>query len=310
MGSKCSPSFAITYLDKFEREHVYTYPHQPLIWLRYIDDVFCIFQGTLEQLLDFINHLNAQDENIQFTAEYSKKHIHFLDTTVSLTKGSVQMDLFCKPTDSHSYLRYNSAHPLKCKQSIPFSQFLHIRRICSSLDDFDRHVITFSKYFRNRGYPLHILEEAAIRARRLNRDTLLLPSKKEEDNTKDLIPLITTFHPTDNSLVEIVKANWNILGKSQNTQELHGLRVLPAYRRPKNLRDLLVRADVFPKTKALHHSLRLKSKTSFLTSRSPSLTTLGSTQKSILDFVRPLTSIRPTKSETSIGTHQSWVKYF
>ena len=50
MGSKCSPSFAITHLDKFERQHVYTYHHQPLMWVRYIDDVFCIFKGLKRNL--------------------------------------------------------------------------------------------------------------------------------------------------------------------------------------------------------------------------------------------------------------------
>ena len=305
MGSKCSPSFAITHLDKFERNFVYTFHQQPLMWVRYIDDVFCIFQGTQQQLLDFIKHLNSKDVDIQFTADFSKTQVHFLDTTVSLTEGHIKTDLYCKPTDSHSYLRFNSAHPSKCKQSIPFSQFLRIRRICSDISDFDKHIVTFSRYFLNRGYPLSLLEQAAIRARRLNRDTLLSPQDKKEDDSTELIPLITTFHPNDNSLVEVVKSNWNILGKSQTTQDIHSLRVLPAYRRPKNLRDLLVRADVFPKTKALQKELQKRTKSHFLLSKSPSLSGLASRQTSILSFTQPRPSARPTKSDTHLAINKN-----
>eukprot|EP00061_Rhincodon_typus_P006160 g26500.t1 len=36
-----------------------------------------------------------------------------------------------KPTNSYSYLDYMSSHPSSCKHSIPFSQFLCLRLICS-----------------------------------------------------------------------------------------------------------------------------------------------------------------------------------
>ena len=32
---------------------------------------------------------------------------------------------------SHSYLLYSYSHPLNVKNSIPFSQFLRLRRLCS-----------------------------------------------------------------------------------------------------------------------------------------------------------------------------------
>ena len=42
MGTKVAPSFAVTYMGFFEKEHVYTYRLQPAIYLRYIDDIFII----------------------------------------------------------------------------------------------------------------------------------------------------------------------------------------------------------------------------------------------------------------------------
>ena len=77
---------------------------------------------------------------IKFTAEISATKADFLDTTVYMNDdGSLWTDLFCKPTDTHSYLRYESSHPPHCKRSLPYSQFLRLRRICSREEDFTKH---------------------------------------------------------------------------------------------------------------------------------------------------------------------------
>ena len=70
---------------------------------------------------------------------------------------------------------------------------------------------------------------------------LLENSTKKEDNSN--IILVTTFNPYDDSVKDLVHKNWDLLGKSTNTSFLHEKHLLAAYRRPKNLRDILVRAD-------------------------------------------------------------------
>jgi hypothetical protein len=196
MGMKTALSYANNHLGRFERLFVYTYHKQPLIWLRYIDDCFCIFQGTEEELLAFIAHLNSCSPSIQFTTEYSKDEVNFLDTTIKIIDRMLISDLYCKPTDSHNYLQYSSAHPKKCKDSIPYSQFLRIRRICSRIEDFDKHVIIFSRHFHRRGYPSSLLQTAALNARRLNREHLLLPSDTQPQTKADnSVILVSTFHP-------------------------------------------------------------------------------------------------------------------
>ena len=70
-------------------------------------------------------------ESIKFTMEVSQDHVNFLDTQVRINhaNNTMETDLYCKTTDSHNYLLYNSAHPSKCKKGIPYCQFLRIRRI-------------------------------------------------------------------------------------------------------------------------------------------------------------------------------------
>ena len=57
------------------------------------------------------------------------------------------------PTDTHMYLRYDSAHPPKCKDGLPYSQFLGLRRICTKKEDYLTHSQTMSSKFAQKGYP-------------------------------------------------------------------------------------------------------------------------------------------------------------
>ena len=243
MGSKVSPSLAILYMGDFETLHVYTYHQQPLIYVRYIDDIFMIWPHSLEDLNSFITHLNSQTESIKFSSEISQTKISFLDIQITLQEGQITTDLFCKPTDSHDYLPYDSAHPQRCKDSIPYSQFLRIRRICSTLDLFDKNIIFLGRHFLRRGYPIELLEEAILLARRKDRHTLLHQDHKPETNP-DLIFLTTTYHPNDNTLRDIIHKNWPILGTSSTTTHVYKKKLMTGYRRPKNLRDILIRAHI------------------------------------------------------------------
>ena len=79
IGTLIAPSFAITYIDSFEEKHIYTYQNQPMIYLRYIDDVFIIWQHGEDKLKEFFKHVNSSSEHIKFTTEQSTKEIPFLD---------------------------------------------------------------------------------------------------------------------------------------------------------------------------------------------------------------------------------------
>ena len=216
MGTKVAPGFANCFMGYFEDKHVYTYITQPLFYIRYLDDIFMIWQHGEEELNKFFNHMNQVMPSIKFTMEKSHESVNFLDTTVLIASDLIQTDLYCKPTDAHNYLLYSSAHPQKCKDSIPYSQFLRIRRICSRIQDYDKHIVEFCGHFHRRGYPTTLLENAALRARRLNRSDLLKPNKKTTTQNDTAI-LVTTFNPNDNNLRSIVEINWDYLGKSTAT---------------------------------------------------------------------------------------------
>ena len=201
---------------------VYTYQKQPFVCLRFIDDIFFIWQYGQDELDNFVQHLNSVHNTIKFTCEHSLTSVNFLDTVVSVEENrSLKTRLYVKPTDSASYLHYQSAHPRHCIKGIPYGQFLRIRRICT--DDSDS------------GYPAHFVANAFYHASQHTRESLLSPKPGENKGEVPNI-LVTTYNPGFNGLNKVVARNWDILGKSCSTRGIHRIPLLNALRRTKNLK--------------------------------------------------------------------------
>ena len=111
MGTRLAPSFANIYMNHFEDNFVYPYPHKPTVWYRYIDDIFMIWDHGRDELNKFIPHLNTSSESIKFTSEISGTELNFLNVKVKMENSHLTTNLYVKPTDRNTYLPYNSAHP-------------------------------------------------------------------------------------------------------------------------------------------------------------------------------------------------------
>jgi hypothetical protein len=59
IGTMVAPSFACNYGGWFERLFVYLFHKQPLLWLRFIDDIFLIWTHGEQALHEFVEFLNT-----------------------------------------------------------------------------------------------------------------------------------------------------------------------------------------------------------------------------------------------------------
>ena len=244
MGTRVAPTYANIFMSDFENRHVYTYQKQPLLWVRFIDDIFVVWTHGRTEIDKFIDHLNSVHNTIKFTSEISAHKVCFLDTWAILHEnGSIQTDLYTKPTDSNNYLTYQSAHPPHCKKGIPGGQFLRLRRICSDEDSFIKHSIIKGKHFLRRGYPIDVLKQGFLKALNTDRDSLLKITPKDKNEEPPLI-LVTTFNPGFHGLRNIVDKNWGILGISCSTRDIHQKQLITGLRKPANLKDILVKAKL------------------------------------------------------------------
>ena len=97
-------------------------------------------------------------------------------------------------------------------------------------------------YLYEERIPLSSIEKAAITVRRLDRNDLLTTKGPSSQKTDSVI-LVTTYEPAQDLLRNITRQNWQYLGKSRTTVDIYQKKIMVGYRRPKNLRDLVVKAD-------------------------------------------------------------------
>ena len=63
--------------------------------------------------------------------------IPFLDTSLSIKDGQIEVDLYRKPSDRNQYLLTNSCNPPNCFKSIPCSLSLRIKKKCTKIEQRD-----------------------------------------------------------------------------------------------------------------------------------------------------------------------------
>ena len=187
-GNKMAPSYANLFLAKFETDALSHAPHQPHTWRRYIDDIFMIWTHTEQDLLSFTSYLNSIHPTLKFTSNHYSKSLPFLDVNVVHNNGTIETDLYTKPTDKHQYLLHSSCHPQHTKRAIPFSLFLRLRRICSSSETFTLRTNELKTYLNKRGYNLSFLNREIQRVRTITRAEALTP-KNVSTNQPSRVPL-------------------------------------------------------------------------------------------------------------------------
>ena len=144
-----------------------------------------------------------------------------------------------KPTDSHSYLLYSSSHPSHVKNSIPYSQFLRLRRLCSEDSDFSLKSEEMCEFFDKRGYPASVVEASHHRAQQIDRQSALQTSQKENSNR---IPFTLTFHPHNHAVKSIILKNFKLLQNDPDTGRIFSQPPLISFKRDKNIGHFLVRS--------------------------------------------------------------------
>ena len=209
MGTRTAPSFANLFMRHLEERLIEGHDLKPRVWYRFVDDIFLIWEHGEEKLHNWVKYLNNAHSTKKFTLEYSKKEINFLDTMVKKNKeNKLYTDLYTKKTDTNSYLNYKSAHPPHCKKSLPYSQFLRIKRICTNSEDYEKHAKKKIGEFQQKGYPHKLLRESKEKVDSLNRESLF-QKKKDKQETTEATFMTTTYRPGSQTFTYKYKYKYN-----------------------------------------------------------------------------------------------------
>lgn len=238
MGKKFAPAYANIFMADWEEAALNKCEKKPFTYLRYLDDIFGIWNHSEEDFKKFINILDTHDPSIRLKYEFDHQSIDFLDTTVYKGQSfhnqqTLDIKVYFKTTDTHSLLFKSSYHPRHTYKGLVKSQLIRFHRICTQGTDFFEAVRTLFRALRKRGYSRsflrHCLKTFHIQRPKIN---------------KEWIPLITTFSPRSRLLNCKLKNNYKMIIENQGL--LSRCQVISAYRRNSNLKDHLVRASLAP----------------------------------------------------------------
>ena len=231
---------------------------------------------------------------INFTNHYSKQHVNFLDMTVRLQNDKITTEVFSKPIDTHTYLHATSFHPPSTILSLPKTQFIRIRRICTDITDFKKHAQHFIDFFISRGYRHSNLTKIATEIEKTDRDSLLTPQTKPRTaDHPSRVVFSTTWHPRLRFLQRFLNRSHSQL--STEHPQLKSTFPEPpivAFRKNKTIRDSLVRARIgtesppSPKQHTTQQGLSTK-----LHGSMSSSSTLTNAQSNISVIVKPGSAI-------------------
>ena len=167
MGSKCGPTFANIYVYILEKKWLFI--HKPLIYKRFIDDIFMTSNNEIDQ-----NNFKSIFKNLNLNIIKGNK-VQFLDLLISNNdyQDTLKFELYTKPTNTFQYLYFSSNHPKHIFNNIPKSLFIRLRRICSEYIDylfFSRKLII---QLLKRGYKLTNLIKISLTIGNINRNNLI-----------------------------------------------------------------------------------------------------------------------------------------
>ena len=102
--------------------------------------------------------------------------------------------------DRQNYLDVQSKHQKLLKDSIPYSQALRIKRLCSSQQEFLHQATKMINQFKKCGYNRSLIEQQIDKANLQKSERLMKEKKKDTDTT---IPLSLKYNRTLPKIKEI-----------------------------------------------------------------------------------------------------------
>ncbi len=139
MGSRLSPVLANTYMEEVENSVLQTIPVVPKMYVRFVDDIFIVFDASKIHLQELLEVFNCQHPDIKLTSEMEiDQRLPYLDILVKRNnvrgtrageQRSFSLSIHRKPTHSNKYLNFGSHHPLSLKRNTFHGLYLRNRRL-------------------------------------------------------------------------------------------------------------------------------------------------------------------------------------
>ena len=114
-------------------------------------------------------------------------------------------------------------------------------RTNSSETTFGESISNFKSRLITRGYPHEMIQTTLSEVNFAKRQSTLQQKKKTR---KQILPFVTTYHPSVRNLKNILMQNWNLIQNQPLLKSIFKDPPIISYKRGQSLKDMLVRAKI------------------------------------------------------------------
>ena len=100
-------------------------------------------------------------------------------------------------------------------------------------------------HLKKRGYNNASINHCYNKASGIDRKDLI---QYKEKNANNRVPFVITYHPAFSNLSSIVREHWTTIQKHPELCKIFKETPVLAFRKPKSLKDILVRDDISPRS--------------------------------------------------------------
>ena len=135
MGTKTAVAFSVIFMADQEKRLLMASTSKPLVWKRFINDIFSLWNISMQEVSNFVNFANRFHPSITFTCKMSSQRAVVLDTEVFKglrlsTHKILDLQTHFKPTETFQYTHFSACHPLKFKKGFIKGEALSLLRGC------------------------------------------------------------------------------------------------------------------------------------------------------------------------------------
>ena len=200
-------------------------------YFRLLDDVF---HKWLEQfnIEDFGKILNDLDPDLTFLLDQIATSVHYLDVQVSIEDNELKFDMYYKPTNAFTYLKFSSCHPSHTRNNIAGSLARRIIQIVSKESNRNNRLMELSNHLLQRSHPIENIDCSFSKVMQPH-------NQQREGNT---ICFTRTFNPNHCLDLNLFKSCIDNVKRPQVVKTFKNRSVLLTTRQAPNLKSLLTRA--------------------------------------------------------------------
>lgn len=254
MGTNCMPPAAQLYLAR-EWEGVAKERMGsafPSVFKRFIDDGFVIFEGSEQEMLEFVRMLGSLLPNIKITYNYSQFEVDFLDIVIYKcmedacdADGKVRLKVRThqKALNKYLYIPYHSFHHPGMFKSFINAEL--IRYVVTNSDEwwYDCMVRKFTHRLRQRGYPQRLIASIASRVSFARRQQYLSNASKAKNAGSSRSVLVVPYAQLipELQLPQLLRDEY--MRGNEAFYSWLPQRPIVAYSKSRNLGSMLVKAS-------------------------------------------------------------------